>query len=127
MTILKFRNNEYSFNYQIKDVADIIARVFPGCPISLGKRGEYEYNYRVSDYHVNFNKIHAQLPNFTCDYTVLRGTKELRAVLAQIGLDQDIFDARHYTRIKQIQYLHSTQQINDRFFWKVPRVARQPK
>ncbi len=42
----------------------------------------------------------------------------LHAVFEQIDFDKDTFDFRAYTRLKQIKYLRSTEQIDDHFFWK---------
>lgn len=106
-----FNVGQNSDNYQVKDVAKIVAKVFPGCKITFGNYSD------KSDYRVNFDKITSQLPGFSCDYTVRKGVQELKKVFKQIGMDQDIFEARHYTRLKQIQYLRSSKQIDKEFFW----------
>lgn len=107
-----FNVGSNSENYQVKDVADIIAEVIPGCSTSFGTRAGDK-----RDYKVNFDKISTKLPGFSCDYTVKRGVEDLKKVFEAIGMGEDIFDARHYTRLKQIQYLRQTNQINEKFLW----------
>jgi nucleoside-diphosphate-sugar epimerase len=102
-------------NYQIRDVANIIADVFPGCKTYFGSRGGDKRDYRV-----NFDKINRDLPGFYCEWSVRRGAEQLQAVFTHIGMDQDVFDSRHYTRLKQIQYLLGTKQITEDFVWSTP-------
>ena len=35
----------------------------------------------------------------------------------RIDMDADVFGARAFTRLEQLQYLLRTRQIDDRFFW----------
>src|SRR5712692_2130966 len=48
-------------NYRVKDIAEIVARVFPGCEITTGTDHSDNRSYRVS-----FNKIRNELPGFRC-------------------------------------------------------------
>lgn len=99
-------------NYQIKDVSESIANVFTDCEITYGPPGMDNRNYRV-----NFDKIHAILPDFHCQFTVDDGVRELYNLFRKIQLDEQTFISRHYTRLKQIQYLRNTNQIDEKFFW----------
>lgn len=98
-------------NYQVRDVAEIVAEVFPGCELSLGTTGADTRTYRVS-----FDKIHETLPGFECRWDVRAGAEELRGIFELIGLDRLMFEFRPYTRLKQIRYLLDTGQIDD-FYW----------
>jgi len=100
-------------NYQVRDIAKIVAGVYPGCELSFGPSGGDNRSYRV-----NFDKIHRQLPGFACDWTAQKGAEQLRDVFARIGLDRELFDARPFTRLKQLKYLSATGQIDERFFWR---------
>lgn len=99
-------------NYQIKGVSESIAKVFTDCEITYGPPGVDNRNYRV-----NFEKIHKTLPDFRCLFTVADGVRELYNVFNVIQLDEQTFSSRHYTRLKQIQYLRNTNQIDEKFFW----------
>ena len=60
-------------NYRIRELAEIVERVFPGCEVTVGQSGGDNRSYRVS-----FDKIHARLPGFGCRWDAQRGAEELR-------------------------------------------------
>lgn len=99
-------------NYQVRDVAEILADVFPDCALTLGANGTDNRSYRVS-----FDRIHERLPGFECDWDVRRGAVELREVFERVGLDVALFEFRGYTRLAQIRYLIDTGQIDGDFYW----------
>lgn len=100
-------------NYQIKDIANVIAKVFSGCKLTFGSSDGDSRSYRVS-----FDKIRKHLPEFTCKWNVEKGAQELKAVFESVQLTSDMFSYQPYTRIKEILYLRDSQQIDNNFFWK---------
>lgn len=100
-------------NYQVRDIAQIVADVFPGCDLSFGPPGGDNRSYRVS-----FAKIHEKLPGFHCAWDAPAGARQLHEVFQRIGLDRALFEARPFTRLKQLKYLIATGQIDNRFFWR---------
>ncbi len=99
-------------NYQIREIAEIISDTFPGCSLSVGDSRGDNRNYRA-----NFDKIHERLPGFECRYDVRRGAQQLLDVFRAVGMTTELFEFRGHTRIKQMQHLLATQQIDDRFYW----------
>jgi nucleoside-diphosphate-sugar epimerase len=99
-------------NYQVREIAQIVANVYPGCELAFGPAGGDNRSYRVS-----FAKIHEQLPGFQCSWDARKGARQLREVFDRIGIDRAIFDARPFTRLKQLKYLIASGQIDERFFW----------
>lgn len=99
-------------NFQVRGIAQIVADVYPGCELSFGPAGGDNRSYRV-----NFAKIHAQLPGFKCSWDARKGAKQLHDVFQRIGLDAAGFDAKPFTRLKQLKYLQSSRQIDPQFFW----------
>ena len=99
-------------NYQIKEIAQIVAKVFPGCRVTFGKSDGDTRSYRVS-----FEKINKNLPGFKCVFGPKDGAEQLREVFERVGLDRATFESRLFTRLKQIKYLLETKQIDDNFFW----------
>lgn len=99
-------------NYQVREIAQIVADVYPGCKLTFGQAGGDNRSYKVS-----FEKIHRQLPGFKCSWDARKGAKQLHDVYERIGITPDIFDARPFTRLKQLKYLSATKQIDDKFFW----------
>jgi nucleoside-diphosphate-sugar epimerase len=104
------RNDE---NFRIREIAEIVASVFPRCQLTVGPTGGDHRSYRVS-----FDKIHDRVPDFACDWTAEAGARQLRDVFDRIGLSNELFEFRSYTRLKQLEHLIKTGQIDDEFFWK---------
>jgi nucleoside-diphosphate-sugar epimerase len=102
-------------NYQVKEIAETIAAVFPGCELSFGDSGGDNRSYKV-----NFDKISSQLPGFSCDWDAEKGARQLLAVFEKISLDTEVFTGRGHTRLKQLEYLMKTQQLDSDLFWSAP-------
>ena len=107
-----FNVGDTNYNYQVKDIAQIVADTFPGCQLSFGPKDTDNRSYRVS-----FAKIRQTLPGFKCEWDAQRGAKQLYDVFKQIDMSADTFTSRGFTRLKQLEYLLRTQQIDRNFFW----------
>lgn len=110
-----FNVGDTSGNYQVREIAEIVAEVFPGCRLSFGDNGSDNRSYRVS-----FEKINNVLPGFKCDWNARRGADELARLFRQIDMDSETFNFRGYTRLKQLEYLIRTAQLDQAFFWVKP-------
>jgi nucleoside-diphosphate-sugar epimerase len=100
-------------NYQVSEIAQIVADVFPDCKLTFGTNNGDNRSYRVS-----FDKIHAKLPGFRCTRNALTGAIQLRDIFERIGMTRETFEFRAFTRLNQLKYLLETQQIDADFFWK---------
>jgi nucleoside-diphosphate-sugar epimerase len=100
-------------NYRVREVAEIVGAEFPGCTVSFAEGGGPD----TRSYRVDFSKIAERLPGFACAWDVQAGVAELHHVFERIAMDEDLFRWRGYTRLKQIEYLLRTKQIDDDFFW----------
>lgn len=100
-------------NYQVREIAEIVAGAYPGCELRFGESGGDTRSYRVS-----FAKIHRQLPGFQCNWNARKGAQQLHDVFERIGLDAATFNARPFTRLKRLKHLSATGQIGDRFYWQ---------
>lgn len=107
-----FNVGDTSNNYRVKEVAEIVASVFTGCKLSFGDSGADNRSYRVS-----FEKINTLLPGFKCDWNAERGAKQLFDVFQTIDMKTETFTDKGFTRLKQLEYLIRTQQIDQDFFW----------
>jgi len=108
-----FNVGQNSENYRVREIAAIIADVFPGCELTTGKSASDNRSYRVS-----FDKIASGLPGFSCDWNAQRGAEELRDLFTRIEMDKDTYAFRAFTRLKQLRYLQKTEQIDAEFFWR---------
>ena len=100
-------------NYQIREIAEIVADVFPDCELSVGDSGGDNRSYRVS-----FDKINSQLPGFACQWNARRGAEQLREWFERIDMSLERFEFRAFTRLKQLEFLIRTNQIDTEFYWR---------
>ena len=99
-------------NYRIREIAEIVAKTFPGCQLTVGDSGGDTRSYRVS-----FAKIRAHMPEFRTRWTAERGAQQLKAVFERIGLTTEMFEAPPFTRLKELKFLRQTQQIDEALYW----------
>lgn len=100
-------------NYRVRDIAEAVGRAFPNCQVTFGEFGGDNRSYRVS-----FDKITQLLPGFRCEWDADRGARQMRALFEHIGMDEHVFNAPPYTRLRQLQQLLESKQINSDFFWR---------
>ena len=107
-----FNVGDGAHNYRVKEVAEIVAAAFPGCTVSFGTNSSDNRSYRV-----NFDKIRRHLPGFKCEWDAKRGAEQLAALFKRIDMTPEVFQFRTFTRLKQLEYLIRTSQIDKQFFW----------
>lgn len=99
-------------NFRVKEIAEIVSEAFPGCKTSFGDSGGDNRSYRVS-----FDKINNNLPGFSCENNARKGAEQLYKIFSGIDMDHETFDYRAYTRLKQLKYLLSTEQLTEDLYW----------
>jgi len=88
-------------NYRMRDIADIVADVVPGCRVELAPNaGPDKRSYRVS-----FEKITRVLPAFKPQWDARCGAEQLYAAYRRSGLILEQFEGPRYQRIGHIQRL----------------------
>ena len=100
-------------NYQVKEIAEIISQVFQDCQIKFGNADPDNRSYKVS-----FKKIKNLFPDFKCQRGAKAGAEELLRLFIKINLDKEAFESKDFTRLKQIEHLRKTNQINEKFIWR---------
>lgn len=105
-------------NYRIREIAEIVAKTFPGCALTIGDSGGDNRSYRVS-----FAKIRRHMPEFETSWTAERGARQLRSVFERIGLTAAMFEAEPFTRLREIKHLRATNQLDPAFFWTEPEAV----
>jgi nucleoside-diphosphate-sugar epimerase len=100
-------------NYRVRDIAEVVGAAFPGAEVTFGPAGEDNRSYEVS-----FDKIASELPGFSCDWDAESGAAQLHRVFSAIDLDESTFTGRGHTRLKQLEYLIKTGQLDEKLFWK---------
>jgi len=99
-------------NYTVREIAETVANEFTGCELSFGAADADNRSYKV-----NFDKI-SDVLGFTADWDLAKGAAQLHRVFDAIQLDEATFTGRGHTRMKQIEWLLKTGQVDDKLFWK---------
>jgi nucleoside-diphosphate-sugar epimerase len=107
-----FNVGDGAHNYRVREIAEIVGAAFPGCQVSFGDSSADNRSYRV-----NFDKIRKHLPGFKCEWDAKRGAEQLAALFKRIDMASETFQFRTFTRLKQLEYLIRTSQIDRNFFW----------
>jgi nucleoside-diphosphate-sugar epimerase len=108
-----FNVGETSHNYRVREIAEIVAQTFAGCKLTFGAPSHDNRSYRVS-----FEKIRKHLPDFRCAWDARRGAQQLCELFERIDLTPEMFGFRAFTRLKQLEHLIRTRQIDERFYWR---------
>ena len=75
-------------NYQIRDLADIVREVVPGCSVAYREGGGPDPRC----YRVECEKVRAALPGFRTQWTVRRGVEELYREVVARSLTSELFN-----------------------------------
>jgi nucleoside-diphosphate-sugar epimerase len=88
-------------NYRIREIAEIVAGVVPGCKLEMAEgAGPDKRSYRVS-----FAKIAERLPAFKPEWDARRGAEQLYAAYRQSNVTLEEFEGPRYQRISHIRKL----------------------
>jgi nucleoside-diphosphate-sugar epimerase len=88
-------------NYQIRDVANLVAEVVPGSKVSFAPGASPD----VRNYRVDFRRIETELPGFKPVWTLRRGIEELLAAYRKAGMTKEQFLGPRYYRLKTVKGL----------------------
>ena len=101
-------------NYQVRQIAEFVRETIPGCQIEYaGQSGPDPRNYRV-----DFNKIARTLPDFQPQWDARRGARELHEAFERVGLTEEDFQGRKFTRLKQLSHLLDVGLLDESLRWK---------
>ena len=96
-----FNVGQTAHNYRIRDLAEIVAEVVPGCTIEFADdAGPDKRSYRV-----NFEKIMRRLPAFKPQWDARMGAEQLYKAYRGSGLTLEEFEGPRYQRIGHIKML----------------------
>ena len=109
-----FNVGQTSENYRIREIAEIVAEVVPGCEVSFAPdAGPDKRNYRV-----DCSKIASRLPGFKPQWTVKSGALELYNVFRTMNLSPVDFEGPRFNRIARIKHLLETGALDETLRWK---------
>ena len=96
-----FNVGQTAENYRIRDLAEIVAEVVPGCRVEFADdAGPDKRSYRVS-----FEKIRRSLSDFKPQWSARMGAEQLYKAYRASGLTLEEFEGPRYQRIGHIKKL----------------------
>jgi nucleoside-diphosphate-sugar epimerase len=101
-------------NYQVRDIADIVADVVPDCRVIYATGGEPDKR----SYQVNFSRLADTFPEFTPEWTVRRGAQDLYRTYCANGLTAEQFEGSTFLRIKRITELLDDGRLGSDLRWQ---------
>jgi nucleoside-diphosphate-sugar epimerase len=87
-------------NYRIREVAEIVADVVPGCELAFAPNASGD----ARDYRVDFSKLE-RLPGWQPRWTLRRGIEELHAAYLRQGLTREEWEGPRYYRLRTVRGL----------------------
>ncbi len=108
-----FNVGRTSENYQVRDVANIVADVVPDCEVSFAEGASAD----ARDYRVDFTKAETQLADYDPVWTVRRGVEELYEAYVGAGLSATDWDGPTYYRLRTIRRLLDAGRLDGGLRW----------
>lgn len=102
-------------NYRIRDLAEIVKAIVPGCEIEYAAgAGPDKRCYRV-----DFSRIEKTLPNYEPRWDARRGAQELYEAYKRVGLAAGDFEGARYSRIDHLRQLLGEKRLDGNLRWQV--------
>jgi nucleoside-diphosphate-sugar epimerase len=103
-------------NYQIRELAEIVTDIVPGCRIEYAPdAGPDKRCYRV-----DCNRIARDLHGFKPQWTARRGVEQLYEVYKRVGLTLEEFEGERFMRIAHVKKLVSDGLLDEELRWHQP-------
>jgi nucleoside-diphosphate-sugar epimerase len=109
-------------NYQIRDIANMVAQIVPNCEVTFAEGAAADNR----TYNVSFEKIQRAFPDFTLRWSVRKGIEQLYNAFVSTSMSYPLFNGRLFTRLKQINYLLESGALDTDLFWKVESMKEDP-
>jgi nucleoside-diphosphate-sugar epimerase len=106
-------------NYQIRDVAEIVADVVPGSRVVYAPEGSADNRC----YRVDFAKLHTAFPDLAFEWDVRTGAEELLRAYRSHGLTLEDFIGPRFTRLLHIRESMHAGLLDDELRAPVPAVG----
>ena len=100
-------------NHQVIELAEMAIKTVPGCTLEVvAQAGVDQRTYKAS-----FKKMAKTFPDFKFKWTIKEGAEELYETFNKIGLRQDLFLDKRFTRLKWLNHLLDTGKLDNSLRW----------
>ena len=104
-------------NYRIRELADIVAEIVPGCSVEYAPGGGPDKRC----YRVTCEKIKRVLPGFSPQWTARKGAQELYDAYRAAGLTRQDVESGRYFRINNIERFLKAGGLDNFLHWTSDR------
>jgi nucleoside-diphosphate-sugar epimerase len=104
-------------NYRVRELAEIVADVVPGCRVEYAEGGGPDKRC----YRIKCDKIYRALPGFRPQWTARQGAQELYDAYRAAGLRFEDLESGRYTRIGHIRRLLNAGRLDPSLRWSSQR------
>ncbi len=101
------------WNYQVKDLAEAVARLIPGVEVSINKDAQPDKR----SYRVNFDLFRQLAPEYQPSVSLTDSIKELKKGLESIGFKNGEFRESRHMRLKVLMELQEKGLLNEKLQW----------
>jgi nucleoside-diphosphate-sugar epimerase len=110
-----FNVGRTSDNYRIRELAEIVAEIVPGCAITYADGAGPD----LRCYRVDCSKLERTLPSFKPQWDARSGARQLLAAYRLAGLTAEQFQGARYVRLSWIKQLQQAGELDSALRWAV--------
>jgi nucleoside-diphosphate-sugar epimerase len=100
-------------NFQIRQVAELVAEVVPGCEVAFATGASAD----ARNYRVDFGKIESKLPGYRPTWTLRKGIEELYSAYKRAALTKEVFLGPAYYRLRTVRGLQERGLLDHELRW----------
>jgi len=114
-----FNAGANDLNYRVIDLARLVADIVPGARLEVVARPDADQR----TYRADFGKFARTFPDFRFRWTPEEGAREVYEALAAIGVGQDTFLDKRFTRLQWLRYLLDSGRLDGTLRWSRGKVG----
>jgi nucleoside-diphosphate-sugar epimerase len=108
-----FNIGRTSENYQIRDVANLVAEIVPDCAVAFADGASPD----TRNYRVDFRKAETRLPGYSPRWTLRKGIEEMYDAYRRAGMTKDVFLGPRYYRLRTVKGLQQRGLLDGQLRW----------
>ncbi|MBI4354249.1 MAG: SDR family oxidoreductase [Candidatus Omnitrophica bacterium] len=109
-----FNNGEARMNHQVRELAETVAQIVPGCRIECVASADADQR----TYKTDFGKFTRTFPDFRFTWSVEEGARGLADAFHSTGLTYEDFTDQRFTRLKWLRHLLESGRLDDSLRWQ---------
>jgi nucleoside-diphosphate-sugar epimerase len=102
-----------NWNYQIRDLAEAVAKVIPGVEVSINKEAEPDSR----SYSVDFSLFEQVAPNHQPKFDLVTTVNDLKNGLESMGFNDENFRNSRFMRLKVLNHLREKNLLTESLVW----------